>query len=97
MAKKYSIKDGNPNEKVLLINGTSSRCPFTPPFPVQGIGGISMSSMVCTTNCPHAAISKEDDGKDYYSITCSGTKIRFLIEYDEVSEEIPNITPFSVH
>ena len=96
---RYSVKTGNNNEDVLLINGNTSRCPYTPPFPIQTIGGMSMSIMPCTSNCPHVTLLTDKAENDFYVITCSGKEIYFKIENNipnEVNTEDKK-TPFSIH
>jgi len=96
LKSKYTIKKGNAGESVLNINGAMSRCPFTPPFPVQNLGGMGMAHLPCTTTCPHAGI-KQEDGQSWYVITCGANIVQIELE-DEYSDELPNIksSPFSV-
>jgi hypothetical protein len=88
---KYTVRNnGNSSEKVLNINGLQSVCPFPQPFPMPSQDGKGMVVMrvPCTTQCPHADITK--DGR--WEITCGGVVKGFIIEEDEQApkeQEVP--------
>lgn len=63
-------------------------CPF---MTVHGIyQGSDMpqgfAKQPCTTACPHASLSKGDDGKGFWEITCSGQASRRLVQMRENSK-----------
>lgn len=77
----YSVEKGNQNDMILKINGAQSRCPFTPPFPVQGsMGQVQIVTIPCSTACPLASINDMT-----YEINCSSLRVTF--ELDNVSDE----------
>jgi hypothetical protein len=83
---KYTVRNnGNSNEKVLNINGVQSVCPFPQPFPMPSQDGKGMVVMrvPCTTQCPHADITK--DGR--WEITCGGVVKGFFIEEEQAPQE----------
>mgnify|MGYP006293649751 CR=1 FL=1 len=83
---KYSVKTGQPNEKVLHINDNQSVCPFVNAIPISGkMGGFNLIRMPCSTLCPHA---KADDL--YYSISCSGSVEMFPLELTTETPEVDN-------
>jgi hypothetical protein len=95
---KYTLLDSNNGEKVLAINKRPTRCPFTPPFPVQRMGGVSMEFMPCSTICPHVSL-KEEDGVLLYLISCGGSNmvtIELEDEEEDGSDEEPKPSPFQV-
>ena len=80
---KYTIKEGQQKEEIIMINGKQSICPFTNAIPMQGqMGGFQIMRMPCSTLCPHASL---EDNKVY--ITCGGQSIEFKIEAED---EEPN-------
>lgn len=86
----YTLKEGNSKEKVLMINGTMSRCPFTPPIglPDKYTGGVNITMIPCSTMCPHAQII--DDGGLKYVTKCTGRENQF-----EITPEQMDINPES--
>lgn len=77
---KYTLNNGQQGEKVLMINGIQSVCPFVDPIPMQGqMGQIQLMRLPCNTSCPHAYVSK--DGS--YHITCSGRTESFELQETE--------------
>ena len=95
---KYSLKNGNGKELVLMAGEQMSRCPFTPPFQVQGIGGMGMAHIPCSTLCPHASITTEGD-VTFYNITCGGEKVKIQLSEKSTDGEPKSEgskSPFSV-
>jgi hypothetical protein len=67
----YSISKGQQGEKVLMIDGLQSICPFVSAIPFQGnMGQVQIMRMPCSTLCPHAKYTEKS-----YKINC-GTEIR---------------------
>lgn len=79
---KYTIRKSQTGEVALLINGNSSRCPFTPPLAIPNhlTQRMDISFMPCSTTCPHASHSEQHET---YYIGCNGTNTMFKIEQDE--------------
>jgi hypothetical protein len=76
---KYTLNKGQQGEKVLMINGIQSFCPFVDPIPMQGnMGQIQLMRLPCTSACPHAVVNEEE-----YCITCSGKLTIFELEEEE--------------
>jgi hypothetical protein len=76
---KYTLKEGQQKEEIIMINGKQSICPFTNAIPMQGqMGGFQIMRMPCSTLCPHA-YKKEDK----ITITCGGQLINLTIEPEE--------------
>lgn len=95
---KYSLKNGNGKELVLIVGEQMSRCPFTPPFQVQGLGGVGMAHVPCSTLCPLASITMEGDAA-FYNVTCGGEKVKIQLTEkpaDEKPESQGTRSPFSV-
>jgi len=78
----YTISKGQQGEKVLMIDGLQSICPFVGAIPFQGnMGQVQIMRMPCSTLCPHAK-HKENN----YKISC-GTEIR---SFDLTEEQKDN-------
>ena len=72
---KYSLKKGQQQEDVLVINGIDSVCPFVSGIPVQSEQhGFQILRVPCTSQCPHVSVSINDDNSVKYSISCTDTK-----------------------
>ena len=86
---KYTLNNGQQGEKVLMINGIQSVCPFVDPIPMQGqMGQIQLMRLPCNTSCPHAYVNNLDT----YNITCSGRTESFeLQEADKPKSDILTI------
>jgi len=86
---KHTLKEGNMGELILCVNKQMTRCPYTPPFQVQGIGGMGMANIPCSTLCPHVSLI-EDEGRILYMITCGGsTVVSIEIEDDQSGNTNP--------
>lgn len=83
---RYTVRKSQTGEVALVIDGNSSRCPFTPPLalPNHLTQRMDISFMPCSTTCPHAAYS---DTNASYHIGCNGTNTMFNIEKDESKDD----------
>jgi hypothetical protein len=78
---KYTLKKGQNQEDVLVINGNQSVCPYAAPLSFAGqMGQVQIIRMPCTTQCPHASVTSE---ADYYETTCGSTMRRLPITKEE--------------
>lgn len=76
---KYTLHKGQQGEKVLMINGIQSFCPFVDPIPVQSqMGQMQIMRLPCNTACPHATVNEEE-----YCITCTGKLQVFELEEEQ--------------
>lgn len=82
---KYTVEKKEGQGYVLIKDGEQSFCPLQQPIPAQGIGGVSLMRMPCSTNCPMA---KYRDG--YYKVDCGGNTVSYKIE--EAEEEKPTFS-----
>lgn len=79
---KYTLNNGQQGEKVLMIDGRQSFCPFVDPIPMQGqMGQVQLMRLPCNTSCPHAIISDET-----YHITCGSERVSFAISEEDKPE-----------
>jgi hypothetical protein len=85
--QNYSIRLGNQNEPILLIDGNMSRCPFTPPMmiPERMTGQLQISMIPCSLLCPHAKITENAEGKPAYTTQCTGTKTTMTLQDPQAS------------
>jgi len=81
---KYTLQAGNNGEKILMVNGLMSRCPFTPPIAIPNplTHQLSISMVPCSTNCPLT-----DFDSKHYEINCGSVVKTFKIEEEHV---VPN-------
>lgn len=81
---RYTINKGQQGEKVLMIDGIQSFCPFVDPIPVQTQAGqMQIMRLPCNSACPHASVNE-----GYYCITCSGKVESFELDEDLKSDVI---------
>lgn len=83
---KYTINKSSLGEFALVIDGNSSRCPFTPPLTIPNhlTQRMNITYMPCSTTCPHASYS---ENTRTYQIGCNGTNTIFNIEEDESNND----------
>jgi hypothetical protein len=85
---KYTLNKGQQGEKVLMIDGIQSICPFVDPIPMQGqMGQIQLMRLPCSSACPHAVVTEEE-----YCISCSGKLQVFELE-EEIKSDVLTIIP----
>ena len=85
---RYTINKGQQGEKVLMIDGIQSFCPFVDPIPVQSqMGQMQIMRLPCNTACPHAKYSDNS-----YKISC-GAEIK---SFEITEEEDPKSDVISI-
>jgi hypothetical protein len=89
---KYKVVKGQQGEDVLFINGLQSICPFTPALVVGGnLGQTQIIRLPCSTVCPFAHISDNDDGIIEYNISCHGIDEALLLTNDISNNNDDNV------
>ena len=80
----YTISKGQQGEKVLMIDGLQSICPFVSAIPFQGnMGQVQIMRMPCSTLCPHAKLKDNT-----YQISCGYDVSTFTITVDDKDKEV---------
>lgn len=69
---KYEVKSTNQGN-VLFKDGNEAFCPFQQPLPTQGISGVGLMRMPCSTNCPMAYL--EEESNEVHEVTTGETLI----------------------
>ena len=88
----YTTQEIKGQGDVLFKNGEQTFCPFQQPIPTQGIGGVSLMRMPCSTNCPLAEINQSKSGVIEYWVGCgSEDKVYELHNKVLVPETGPSI------
>jgi hypothetical protein len=82
---KYTVEKKDGQGYVLVKDGEQSFCPHQQPIPAQGIGGMTLMRMPCSTNCPLAKYKENQ-----YRVLCGSDLVSYEIENG--SEDKPNLT-----
>lgn len=86
---KYTVEKKEGQGYVLIKDGEQTFCPFQQPIPAQGIGGVTLMRMPCSTNCPKARFRDS-----YYKVDCGVVSVSYRIESDEKDDQ--KVTSFLV-
>lgn len=74
---------------VLVKDGKEAFCPYQQPIPTQGIGGMALMRMPCSTLCPKAKIKEEfTTGHKFYVVGCASNGDSGDFEYKLSQEDI---------
>ncbi len=75
---------------VLVKDGKEAFCPHQQPIPTQGIGGMGLMRLPCSTLCPKATIRTTGEFVDgiyveqtYYLVGCSSNKTEYKVNIQE--------------
>jgi len=78
---------------VLVKDGREAFCPYQQPIPTQGIGGMGLMRLPCSTLCPKATIVNVGEFLDgvyteqsYYKVGCSSNKTEYKINIEDKSK-----------
>jgi hypothetical protein len=73
---------------VLVKDGREAFCPYQQPIPTQGIGGMGLMRLPCSTLCPQARIKINSEFIDgilteqaHYEVGCSKTEYKISNPY----------------
>jgi hypothetical protein len=84
--KNVKVEQQDGQGYVLFFDNERSFCPFQQPIPAQGIGGVTLMRMPCSTNCPLAEYKEMSKS---FTIYC-GAEIK---KYDVSELNDNNQTP----
>jgi len=71
----YSVSTGQQGEKILMIDGQQSVCPFVNAIPIQGnVGQLQIMRVPCSTLCPLASLNNK-----VYQIGCGYDILSFKL------------------
>lgn len=84
---KFTTEEIKGQGEVLYKNGEQTFCPYQQPIPTQGIGGVSLMRMPCSTNCPLAEITQNTEGKMTYWVSCGNDVVHYRLEQVEAQNQ----------
>jgi len=75
---------------VLFKGDERSFCPHQQPIPTQGIGGVALMRMPCSSNCP---LAEYKEASKSYTIHCGGEIKKYDVQSGEQKkdEEKPSL------
>jgi len=56
----YEAKESPNHGHILFKDGREAFCPFQQPVPTQGLSGVGLMRMPCSTNCPMANLEIDE-------------------------------------
>lgn len=81
MTHKYEIRDDKNYGSVLIKDGRETFCPFQPPVATQGMGGMGLMRLPCSTNCPHANLKIQKN--EVFEVTSNS-----MVQADSILENV---------
>lgn len=76
---KYTKKQNQQGDYMLLINDVQSICPFVPAIPMAGqYGGLNVMRMPCSSSCPLCVASDTE-----WAIHCGNKTITYPLELED--------------
>jgi hypothetical protein len=79
---------------VLVKDDKESFCPFQQVVPTQGIGGMGLMRLPCSSICPKAKVKKLELDEKYeyeYSVLCGCEPIKYKIAKKEETDTTTNL------
>lgn len=67
MNHKFEVREDKNYGNVLFKDGRETFCPFQQPVPTQGMGGMGLMRLPCSTNCPLANL--ENEKQEIYDVS----------------------------